>query len=334
MRIAFFGTPGFAVPTLLALLESRHEVVLVVTQPDRPRGRGQRVSPGPVKALALARGVPVLQPDKLTRDPWEAAIAAHAPDLGVVAAYGKILPDWLLALPPRGLINVHASLLPRYRGASPIHRAVMNGDAETGVTIMRVVKALDAGAMLASATIPIGPDDRTDRVEAILADRGARLLVETVDRLALGPVPETPQDDALVTYAPRLARDEGLVDWSRSAFAIHNQIRALHPWPHAFTFGPRGRLILHRSRVEAGPDQPLPGPQHSTDAMAQPHALSLRAPSPGTVLPETAPDAIRVATGYGVLHVLEVQAEGGKVLPARVFLAGHPLAAGDRLRSS
>jgi methionyl-tRNA formyltransferase len=322
VRIAFFGTPAFAVPSLLALLESRHEVGVVVTQPDRPRGRGQRVSAGPVKALALARGVPVLQPDRLTRDPWEAAFAAHAPDLGVVAAYGKILPDWLLALPPRGLINVHASLLPRYRGASPIHRAVMNGDAETGVTIMRVVTALDAGAMLASVAIPIGPDDRTDQVEAILADRGARLLLETVDRLARGPVPETPQDEALVTHAPRLAREEGLVDWGRSAREIHNQIRALHPWPHAFTFGPRGRLILHRSRVDAN------------DGDEGADAPSIRASSPGTVLPATAPDAIRVATGHGVLHLLDVQAEGGKVLPARVFLAGHPLAAGDRLRSS
>ena len=324
MRIAFFGTPAFAVPTLQALFESRHEVVLVVTQPDRPRGRGQRVSPGPVKALAIARGVPVLQPATLTRDPWEPAIAAHAPDLGVVAAYGKILPDWLLAVPPRGLINVHASLLPRYRGASPIHRAVMNGDPETGVTIMRVVKALDAGAMLASDTVPIGPDDRTDQVEVVLADRGARLLIQTVDRLALGPVPETPQDDALVTYAPRLARDEGLVDWGRSAWAIHNQIRALHPWPHAFTFGPRGRLILHRSRVEDAAGRFDDGAETS----------SLRTPSPGTVLAAIAPDAIRVATGHGVLHVLELQAEGGKVLPARVFLAGHPLAAGDQLRSS
>jgi methionyl-tRNA formyltransferase len=312
VRIAFFGTPSFAVPTLEALLSSAHEVVLVVTQPDRPRGRGQRVSAGPVKTLALDRGIPVLQPDKLTRDPWEAAIRASAPDLGVVAAYGKILPEWLLGLPRLGLINVHASLLPKYRGASPIHRAVMNGDAETGVTIMRVVKALDAGAMLASASVPIGPDDRTDQVEPVLARKGGTLLVETVDRLAVGPIPETPQDEALVTYAPRLARQEGLVDWSRSARAIHDQIRALHPWPHAFTFGPRGRLILHRSRVED----------------------SVGVAAPGTVLPSDSPDAIRVTTGHGVLQVLEIQAEGGKVLPARGFLAGHPLAPGDQLRSS
>lgn len=307
MRIAFFGTPAFAVPTLQALIDSAHDVVLVVTQPDRPRGRGQRVSAGPVKALALTHGIDVLQPDRLARDTWEAPIAAAAPDLGVVAAYGKILPEWLLALPPRGLINVHASLLPKYRGASPIHRAIMNGDRETGVTIMRVVKALDAGPMLARATMPIGPDDRTDEVERRLADIGGTLLVETVDRLAAGPVPEVPQDDAQATYAPRLTKEEGLIDWHRPARELHNQIRGLHPWPHAFTYGGGGRLILHRSAVEDDEGSGAP---------------------PGTVLPPGPLGELRAATGDGVLRVLELQADGGKVLPARTFLAGHPLAAG------
>jgi methionyl-tRNA formyltransferase len=310
VRIAFFGTPEFAVPTLEALLGSGHEVVLVVTQPDRPRGRGQRVSAGPVKQLAESRGVPVRQPDKLTRDPWEAELAAFRIDLGVVAAYGKILPDWLLALPRLGLVNVHASLLPRYRGASPIHRAVMNGDTETGVTIMRVVKALDAGAMLATAEVPIGPDDRTDLVERKLAGIGGALLVKTVDRLAEGAVDEVPQRDADATYAPRLRKDEGLVDWSRPARAIHDQIRGLHPWPHAFTFGPGGRLILHRSAVAAD----------ETPGVA-----------PGTVVSATQAEGVRVATGDGVLDLLDLQAEGGRVLPARTFLAGHPLKPGDRL---
>lgn len=312
MRIAFFGTPDFAVPTLRALLASTHQVVLVVTQPDRPRGRGQRTSTGPVKALALQRGIPVLQPDRLTRDPWEQALAASGFELGVVAAYGKILPDWLLALPPLGLINVHASLLPKYRGASPIHRAIMNGDAETGVTIMRVVTVLDAGAMLAVVKVPIGPDDRTDRVESALAAAGGALLVDTVDRLARGPIPEVPQDEAMVTYAPRLTKEEGLVHWSRPARAVHDQIRALHPWPHAYTFGPHGRLILHRSRV-------VPIGEAETTA------------GPGTVLAPASPDAIRVATGAGALEILDLQAEGGKVLPARAFSAGHPLSPGTRL---
>ncbi len=157
LRVAFFGTPDFAVPTLEQLLASAHSVVGVVTQPDRPRGRGQHVTAGPVKALALAKGVPVLQPERLARDLFEPAFTALAADIGVVAAYGKLLPDWLLATPRLGLVNVHASLLPRFRGASPIHRAVMAGDAETGVTIMRVVKALDAGPMLTQVRVPIGP---------------------------------------------------------------------------------------------------------------------------------------------------------------------------------
>jgi methionyl-tRNA formyltransferase len=314
VRIAFFGTPSFAVPTLRALLDSAHEVTVVVTQPDRPRGRGQRVTIGPVKALAKERGIPVEQPEKLTREPWQVRFGSYGADLGVVAAYGKILPDWLLALPHLGLINVHASLLPKYRGASPIHRALQNGDAETGVTIMRVVRALDAGPMLAATRVPIGGDDRTDQVEAVLAGKGGALLVDTVDRLASGPVTEVPQDETLATYAPRLTKDSGIVDWSRPARAIHNQVRALHPWPHAFTFGPGGRLILHRSRV-ADPDAAV-------------------AASPGAVLPAVDPDAVRVATGDGILELLDLQAEGGRILPARLFLAGHPLAPGARLRSS
>ncbi|MCC7031749.1 MAG: methionyl-tRNA formyltransferase [Acidobacteria bacterium] len=309
MRIAFFGTPEFAVPTLEALLRSSHAVVLVVTQPDRPRGRGNRVSPGPVKRVAVAHGVPVLQPEALTRDPWEAEVSRFDIDLGVVAAYGQILPDWLLAWPRRGLINVHASLLPRYRGAAPIHRAVMNGDRETGVTIMRVVKALDAGAMLAAVRVPIGPDERTDDVERTLAQAGARLLVETVDRMAAGPVVEEPQDGAGATYAPRLKKEEGLIDWTRPARAIHDQVRGLHPWPHAFTFGPGGRLILHRSAIGPGP----------------------AAAPPGTVVTAGATDGLRVATGDGVLEIVELQAEGGKVLPSLTFLAGHALRPGDRL---
>lgn len=329
MRIAFFGTPAFAVPTLDALLASGHTIACVVTQPDRPRGRGQKVTPAPVKARAMDAGVVVLQPDKLTADPWATTLAAFDVDLGVVAAYGRILPEWLLAWPRLGLINVHASLLPRYRGASPIHRAVMHGDAETGVTIMRVVKALDAGAMLSTVRVPIGPDDRTDEVERSLAMAGARLLLETVNRMAEGPVPETPQDDALATYAPRLRKEEGVMDWSRPARELHNQVRGLHPWPHAYTFGPRGRIIVHRSkladplveavsmRVEGAPGTVVGGP----DGLV---------PAPGTVI-AAAGDALHVATGDGLLALVDVQAEGGRALPVRQFLAGHPLTPGDRL---
>lgn len=330
MRIAFFGTPAFAVPTLDALLASTHTVACVVTQPDRPRGRGQKVTPAPVKARAMEAGVPVLQPDKLTADPWAATLAAFDVDLGVVAAYGKILPEWLLAWPRLGLINVHASLLPRYRGASPIHRAVMNGDVETGVTIMRVVKALDAGAMLKSKPVSIGPDERTDEVERRLADVGADLLVQTVNEMALGPVPETPQDDLLATYAPRLQKEEGLMDWSRPARDLHNQVRGLHPWPHAYTFGPRGRLIVHRSAVVDTLVEMATMRHVEETHDAHTDAAGNLAPEPGTIV-TAAGDTLHVATGDGLLALIEIQAEGGRALPVRQFLAGHPLAPGDQL---
>lgn len=320
-RIAFFGTPDFAVPTLESLLASDHQVVLVVTQPDRPRGRGQKVVPGPVKALAVARGLTVLQPEKLAQEALAPELQALDLDLGVVAAYGKILPEWLIALPRLGMINVHASLLPRYRGASPIHRAVMNGDRETGVTIMRVVKALDAGAMLSCVHVPIGPDETSEELEKRLAVAGASLLVETVDDMERGRVIETPQDDALSTYAPRLKKEEGLIDWTQPAAVIHNQVRGLHPWPHAFTFGPSGRLIVYRSAIQ---------PRHNGGQDARGAETSESSAPPGTIVAADPADGLIVSTGRGTLRLLEVQAEGGRVQPAGQFLLGHPLEAGAR----
>ena len=231
LRVAFFGTPGFAVPTLEQLVQSPHPVVGVVTQPDRPRGRGQQVTMAPVKALAVSLGLAVLQPERLARDQFQAAFTDLQADIGVVAAYGKILPDWLLATPSRGLINVHASLLPRYRGASPVQRAVIAGDAETGVTIMRVVTTLDAGPVLSSVRILIGPDDTSAVVESTLATRGAELLIATLDDLEVGRATETAQDESQVTYAPKLTKADGLVDWRRPARDVHNLVRGLWPWP-------------------------------------------------------------------------------------------------------
>jgi methionyl-tRNA formyltransferase len=308
LRIVFFGTPEFAVPTLDALLASRHQVVGVVTQPDRPRGRGQKTTAGPVKLRALSAGLPVLQPERLKDQSFLDALAALGADLGVVAAYGKILTDVVLATPRLGMVNVHASLLPRYRGAAPVHRAVIAGETETGVTIMRVVKALDAGGMLAKVTRAIGPDDTSDEVERDLASLGANLLVTTIDALADDRVSEAPQNDAEATYAHRLTKDDGVVDWTRSASDIHNQIRGLHPWPHAFTFARGQRVILHRSA------------QAAADA-----GTGL----PGSLL-EAAGDRLVVATGAGALQILVMQAEGKRPIAARDFLAGHPLAAGDR----
>ena len=311
LRVVFFGTPEFAVPTLTAIAASRHAVVAAVTQPDRPRGRGQRTSDGPVKAAARAAGIPVLQPPTLKDETFYAAMHDFAADIGVVAAYGKILSERLLAIPRLGMINVHASLLPKYRGAAPIHRAVIAGEHETGVTIMRVVKALDAGAMLAKVHTPIDGNETSEEVEVRLSTLGAALLVTVLDRLAEGPVHEEPQNDAAATYAHRLTKDDGIVDWSRSAEDIHNQVRGLHPWPLAFAFADGKRLILRRTSWTEG----------------ETHAL------PGTVVSAHGDD-LAVATGRGILRLAEVQAEGKRPMTAREFLTGHRLAAGTRLTSA
>lgn len=305
MRIAFFGTPEFALPTLDGLLASRHQVVAVVTQPDRPRGRGHHVSAGPVKARALAAGVVVFQPDRLRDSAFVDAFAALHADLGVVAAYGKILPESLIAAPRLGMINVHASLLPRYRGAAPVHRAIIAGEHETGVTIMRVVKALDAGPMLDRSVRGIEPDETSAEVERDLARLGADLLVSVVDRLAAGPIHETPQDDATATYAPRLTKADGAIDWRQSALAVHNRIRGLHPWPHASAHLEGRRYILLRSEVASETSSQVPGTIVAADA-----------------------DRLIVATGPGTLRLLEVQPEGKRPLTAREFLAGHHLSPG------
>jgi methionyl-tRNA formyltransferase len=302
MRVVFFGTPAFAVPSLDALIGSPHQVVGVVTQPDKPRGRGQRVSDAPVKELAVARGLPVLQPERLAREAFEQDVRALQPDLGVVAAYGKILPEWLLRLPAHGMINVHASLLPKYRGAAPVHRAVINGDSETGVTIMRVVKALDAGPMMARRTRAIGIDETSDGVERDLAAMGAELLLQVVEDLAAGRATEVPQHDPDATYAPRLTKDEGRLDFTGSALAVHNRVRGLRPWPTAYTFLNGRRLVIHQTRLSDGDTTGMP---------------------PGTCVMAGA-DGITVACGEGrAVLILQLQPEGRRVMSARDYLAGH-----------
>lgn len=316
LRVVFFGTPEFAVPTLDALLASRHPVLAVVTQPDRPRGRGQKVIDGPVKASAARAGIPVLQPDSLKTPEFVDQLSALGADLGVVAAYGKILSEIVLKIPRLGMINVHASLLPRYRGAAPIHRAVAAGEPETGVTIMRVVKALDAGALIATVRRPIGPDDTSEEVERDLARLGGALLVDVVDRMAQGPVPEVPQDDSLSTYAHRLVKEDGAIDWSQPARRIHDLIRGMRPWPNAYSYLDGHRLILLRSAVDEATSA-------ASDAPVAPGAIVA-----------AAPDDLRVATGQGTLVVRELQAEGRRPLSAREFLAGHRLAPGDRFTAA
>jgi methionyl-tRNA formyltransferase len=309
LRIVYFGTPAFAVPSLAALIDSRHQIVALVSQPDRPRGRGHHLAATPTKELALRSGLAVLQPTKLREEAFLTQIAALQPDLGVVAAYGRILPEALLRVPRLGMINVHASLLPKYRGAAPVHRAVIAGDEVTGVTIMRVVTELDAGPMLATVTRAIAPDDTSVDVEHSLAEAGAGALLDVVDRLARGPVPEVAQDESRATYAPKLLKSEGPIDWSLPARAIHNRVRGLQPWPMASATLDGSRVLIHRSMVDDA----------RTDA------------APGTVV-EARGDVLAVAAGDGaILRILAIQPEGRRVMQVREFLSGRKLSPGMSL---
>jgi len=309
LRVLFFGTPAFATPTLSRLFESAHQVVGVVTQPDRRRGRGQHVTPGAVKALASGRALPILQPERLGDESFLGLARELSPDVGVVAAYGRLLPQVLLDLPALGMLNVHASLLPRWRGAAPVHRAILAGDALTGVTIMRVVLALDAGPMVDRVTTAIDPQETSEALETRLAHLGADLLAATLDRLAAARLPEEPQDERLVTYAKRLERADGQVDWARPAIAVHNQIRGLHPWPLAAARLQGRRVMFHRSEVKG------------SDAGA--------AAPPGTIL-RAGPDALDVATGPGAVSIREVQLEGKRPVNVGALLNGWTILAGER----
>jgi methionyl-tRNA formyltransferase len=280
----------------------------VFTQPDRPAGRGQVSRSSAVKELALERGLVVEQPDKL-RDPAVVErLRALGPEAIVVAAYGKILPKALLDVPPRGAINVHASLLPRYRGAAPIQRAILAGDTQTGITIMQMNERMDAGDILLQEPVPILQDDTSDTLGARLSAVGARLLVGALDGLARGDVVPRKQNEDEATLAPMVRKEEGTVDWRRGAAEIARAVRAFSPWPSAYTKLAGRSLKIHRAA-------PLAAPANA---------------APGTVL-LAAGDRLEVATGDGCLVLLEVQLEGKRRLTAREFLAGHPLRSGDRL---
>jgi len=308
MRIVFFGTPAFAVPSLERLLNSPHPIVGVVTQPDRPRGRGQRVSESPVKALALTRGLPLAQPDRLRDPAFLATLKAWLPDLGVVVAYGREIPEEVLALPAHGLINVHASLLPKYRGAAPIQWAIASGEKVTGVTTMRIDAGLDTGDILLQREMPIGEDDTSLTVAPPLAELGAELLVETLHGLEAGTVKPTPQDHSRHTLAPILKKEDGMVDFTRRAQVIYNRFRGFQPWPGAFT-GFRGKQItLHSMK---------PGNTPGGAVMA------------GEIV--IAGEKLLVACGEGSsLEVLELQLEGKKRMAARDFINGYRPKPGER----
>jgi methionyl-tRNA formyltransferase len=320
MRVVMMGTGLFAEPTFEALLSRPGLVFGLFTQPDRAAGqeRGSTRQTGKgMKAIASEHGVPAFQPESVNTPEGEAALRSLAPDLVVIAAYGQILKDFILAVPRLGCINVHASLLPKYRGAAPINWAIYHGETRTGVTIFRLTTGVDTGDMLAQEATDVGPDETAGDVEARLAVIGARLALGVVDRLAAGEtIAGVRQDPAQATKAPKLKKEHGAIDWGRSAEQVCRQVRAMQPWPTAYTFWHRAgqaplRLIVHRAR-------PQPAPPGGTGA-------------PGDVLPDRL-DVLSVRAGGGtVVEVLELQPAGKKRMPAADFLRGHRPLPGDRL---
>lgn len=328
------GTPSFAAPSLEALLASRHEVAAVVTRPDRPSGRGLAVRPSPVKERAERAGLPVLQPETIRTGAFLDAVREIAPGALVVVAYGKILPPALLASAPHGGVNVHASLLPKYRGAAPVAWAIARGETVTGVTTMRMVEKLDAGEIYLQRSTAIGPEETAGEVESRLALMGAALLVETLDALEEGSMAFLPQREEEATFAPLLAKEDGRIDWSLTAREIALRVRAFDPWPVAFTTA-RGKTLRVRRAREGEPGEP--GAREAREvgaareAGAGPVARAAREARPGEVL-AAGPSGVAVACGGGtVLCLLEVQPEGGRRMGAAEAAAGRHLAAGDLL---
>ena len=319
MRIVFLGTSEFALPTLRRLVESDCEVVAIYTQPDRPAGRGRRETPSPVKELALSYGLPLLQPARVSVPEATAELAAFKPELLVAAAYGQILREPVLQVPPQGIINIHPSLLPRYRGASPVAAAILAGDAETGVTIMLMALALDEGPILSQRRAPIDPRDTTGTLTERLAHIGADLLLETLPAYLDGTLQPQPQDPSLASYVPMVRKEDGLIDWRLPATDLWRRVRAYNPWPGAFTHLDGVMLRI----LEA---QPVPG--DSGDPPGAVVALSAAEPADPPLAQEA---AFAVQTGDGRLAVLTLQKAGHRALAAADFLRGERGFLGHRL---
>ena len=307
LSLVFCGTPRFAVPTLEKLVEAGFRIHLVVTQPDRPKGRGLELVASPVKESALRLNLPVTQPDRIkTNDEFRAQLTTLKPDAIIVVGYGRIIPQWMLDLPPLGNLNLHASLLPKYRGAAPIQWAIANGETVTGVTTMRIDAGLDTGDILQQQELPIGPDDPAETLAPPLASIGADLVVETLHRLEAGSVHPRPQDNARATLAPILKKEDGLVDFSRSASEVFNRIRGFQPWPGAHTKfrGKTLQIIKARPTTVAAPPAAL-------------HILS---------------DRLLVGCAQNSsLELLEIQLEGKKRALARDFIHGYRPQPGEKL---
>ena len=304
MRILFMGTPDFAVPSLKALIEAGHEICGVFTQPDKPKNRGMKLQAPPVKEVAIAHDIPVYQPVSVKDGTALEIIQQLAPELIVVAAYGRILPNSILEYPAKGCINVHSSLLPKFRGAAPIHWAVISGETETGVTIMHMAQELDAGDIIDQARTPIDPDESVEAVHDRLAELGGKLLVDVVAQIADGTAKRTPQDSSQATYASMLSREMSKVDWNMPAKAIHDKIRGLSPWPAASTDVISGDTIKLFGSVNTGA---------TTSAQ------------PGTIV-SAGKQGIDIACGDGkILRIVQLQAAGGKRMAAADYLRGHPI---------
>ena len=310
MNIIFMGTPDFALPTLQQLHESDHHVLAVVTQPDRPKGRNRKPAPPPVKQFAVEHGFPVLQPETIMPDLIK-ALGDLEPDFIIVVAFGQILKKDLLALPRHFCINLHSSLLPKYRGAAPINWAIINGDKETGVTTMKMDTGLDTGDTLLSWKTPIRDKDDAQSLHDTLAREGARLVLETLRQLEEENLQPVPQDSNLSSYAPKLRKEDGLIDWSKSAAEIHNRIRGLEPWPGAYTFSKSKRLRIYKTEM---------APSGSGDQAGKIARIS--------------DHGIEVGTGDGRILVTQLQPEGKKRMAAKSFLAGHKINPGDEWVSS
>jgi methionyl-tRNA formyltransferase len=307
MRLAFLGTPEFAVPTLERIVATGHEVVTVVTQPDRPKGRGQQPAAPPVKQSALRLGLPVYQPERVRRPEAIEHLGSLAPEIMIVVGYGQIIPQAVIDLAPRGIVNVHASLLPKYRGAAPIQWAIVNGETVTGVTTMQIDAGLDTGDMLLRAETEIGSDENAVELGERLAVMGADLLVETLDRLTAGTLIPVKQDSAQASYAPILKKEDGKINWNQPAERIHNGVRGLQPWPGAYTEFRGQALHIWKSRVQVAPP--------------------VSPPSPAGILPGTLVfvKPLVVKCGSGALELVEMQLEGRKRIFATDFVNGQRL---------
>lgn len=307
MRIVFMGTPEFAVPSLKALCENGYDVVGVVTQPDRPKGRGNKVIMSPVKEYALSRNIPVLQYQRIRREGVE-DLKALKPDLCVTAAFGQILSQEILDIPPMGTINVHASLLPRHRGSAPINWAIMQGDDEVGVTTMMTARGVDNGDMLLKCATPRKADETAGEMTLRLSEDGAALLLETLRALENGTLTRIPQDESAMTYDPMLTKEMGVIDWNDSARNIVNRILGLNPWPGCSTAYEGARLKWLRAEVAQGAGQP------------------------GEILTADPKVGLVIAAGEGAVRILQMQAPGGKPMNPKDYLRGHPMAAGTVLK--